>query len=67
MRITDIRCFLVEGQPRRIAFRWRNGLTGSRRRHAAGREAVHAIIRMETDEGIDGAVEIDRGALRVGA
>jgi L-alanine-DL-glutamate epimerase-like enolase superfamily enzyme len=62
MRITDIRCFVIETQPPRHRYRWRNGLMGSHDAFASGRTPVTAVMRMETDEGIVGGLEIEGSA-----
>lgn len=59
MRITDIRCFVVETEPPKHRYRWRNGLMGSHDTFRPGRTPVTAYMRMETDEGIVGGVEIE--------
>jgi L-alanine-DL-glutamate epimerase-like enolase superfamily enzyme len=62
MRITDIRCWIVPGEHPRYPFRWRAGLPGSGDGTPADRKPVKAVIRMDTDEGVYGAIEIDRAA-----
>jgi L-alanine-DL-glutamate epimerase-like enolase superfamily enzyme len=59
MRITDIRCYLVERDNPPYSFRWRNGLPGSGDGSPPGRRPLQAILRMDTDEGITGCVEIE--------
>jgi len=61
MRITDIRCYLIEEEPSPHVFRWRTGLPGSGDGTPAGQKQHQAILRMDTDEGITGALEIEAG------
>ncbi len=61
MQITDIRCFLVEEPSDRPVYRWRKGLAGSGDGTPAGELQRFAYLRLETDEGITGAVKIGRG------
>src|SRR4029077_9933096 len=62
MRITDIRCFIVEASPSPHRYRWRNGLMGSHDGIKPGHKQFTAMVRMETDEGIAGAVQIESSA-----
>lgn len=59
MKITDIRCYLVEEEDARPQFRWRTGLPGSH--DGSGTVPRVAYLRMETDEGITGAVKAGTG------
>ena len=43
-------------------FIWRNGLAGSHGDIRPGTKPLNAVLRMETDEGFYGAIEIARGA-----
>ena len=52
MRITDIRCWLIEKDPPAHAYRWRTGLQGSGDGTPPGKKPLGAVVRMETDEGI---------------
>ena len=61
MRITDIRCWLVEGEHPRYPFRWRKGLAGSGDGTPADKKPLDAIIRVDTDEGIYGAMRVPQG------
>jgi hypothetical protein len=61
MRITDISCFVVETDQPPHPFRWRTGLPGSGDGTAPDRRPLQAILRMQTDEGITGAIEIEAG------
>ncbi len=61
MQITDIACFVVERPDPPPAFRWRTGLPGSGDGTPEGKLPLHAILRLETDEGITGAIEIEAG------
>ena len=62
MRITDIRCYLIEKEQPVHRFRWRTGLMGSHDGLVPGKKQITAVIRMDTDEGISGAVEIESSA-----
>ena len=59
MRITDIRCFVVEATASPHRYRWRNGLMGSHDGIRPDRKQFTAVLRMETDEGVVGEVEIE--------
>lgn len=61
MKITDIRCYVVEDDHPAVPFRWRKGLPGSGDGTAPDRRPLAAILRMETDEGITGAIKIGDG------
>ena len=61
MRITDIRCYVVEGEHPRVPFHWRNGLPGSGDGTATDQRPKSAILRVDTDEGITGATKIADG------
>ena len=62
MQITDIRCFLVEAPPPAHRFIWRKGLMGSMDGMTPATKHFSAILKMETDEGFTGAVEIESSA-----
>jgi L-alanine-DL-glutamate epimerase-like enolase superfamily enzyme len=61
MRITGFTCWLVEVDPG-PKFVWRKGLHGSHGDVRPGTRPQAAVIRMETDEGLFGSVELGRGA-----
>ena len=61
MRITDIRCYVIADEHPPIAFRWRKGLPGSGDGTALTDRPKSAILRMDTDEGIIGALKIGDG------
>ena len=61
MQITDIRCYLVEEPFAGPAYRWRTGLAGSGDGSPPGEPQRVAYLRLDTDEGITGAVKIGRG------
>ncbi|MBL8835084.1 MAG: racemase [Alphaproteobacteria bacterium] len=58
MRITDIRCWLVESNHPPYPFRWRAGLAGSGDGTPAHKRPLKAVLRMDTDEDVFGAVEV---------
>lgn len=61
MRITEITCWLVEGEHLAHPFRWRKGLPGSGDGTPEGKKPVEAIIRVDTDEGLYGATRVPQG------
>jgi L-alanine-DL-glutamate epimerase-like enolase superfamily enzyme len=61
MRITDIRCYVVADQHPEVSFRWRRGLPGSGDGTALSERPISAILRMDTDEGLTGAVKVGDG------
>ena len=61
MRITDIRCYVIADEHPPVAFRWRKGLAGSGDGTALTDRPKSAILRMDTDEGITGALKIGDG------
>ena len=61
MKITGFTCWLVETEPGPQFF-WRDGLAGSHGDVAPGTRPRKAVIRMDTDAGIYGAMELGRGA-----
>jgi len=61
MKITGFTCWLVPHTPG-PQFYWRNGLAGSHGDIAPGTRPRKAVIRMDTDAGIHGAMELVRGA-----
>lgn len=60
MKITDISCHIVEADHPRYPYRWRRGLAGSGDGTRADRRPLKAVIRMDTDEGVYGAIEIEQ-------
>jgi L-alanine-DL-glutamate epimerase-like enolase superfamily enzyme len=62
MKITGFTCWLVETDPG-PKFIWRNGLPGSHGDVRPGRNPRKAIVRMETDEGLSGALEFRPGEI----
>ncbi len=61
MKITDIRCYLLEEPYPGDPFRWRAGLPGSGDGTPDGKVPRVAVLRVDTDEGITGCVKINRG------
>jgi L-alanine-DL-glutamate epimerase-like enolase superfamily enzyme len=61
MRITDIRCYVIEDEHPAVPFRWRAGLPGSGDGTAIGEKPKAAILRMDTDTGIIGSLKIGDG------
>ncbi len=61
MRITDIRCYVVEDEHPPVPFRWRKGLPGSGDGTPLRQKPHAAILRMDTDEGITGGVKVGDG------
>lgn len=59
MKITDIRCYVVESPSQSGRFDWRHGLPGSGD-GVRGNERT-AILRMDTDAGITGVTRAPRG------
>ena len=64
MKITDIRCYIVEDDHPAVPFRWRKGLPGSGDGTPLDQRPKSAILRMDTDEGIIGATKIGDGEAR---
>ena len=60
MKITGFTCWLVETDPG-PKFIWRKGLPGSHGDVRPGRRPRKAVVRMETDEGLAGALEFRPG------
>ncbi len=54
MRITDIRCYVLESPAPVPAFRWRTGLPGAGDGTPVGEPVATAVLKVETDEGIVG-------------
>jgi L-alanine-DL-glutamate epimerase-like enolase superfamily enzyme len=61
MRITDIRCYVIEDEHPQYPFRWRKGLPGSGDGTAGNDTPRSAILRMDTDEGITGCLKVNDG------
>ncbi|HLW91822.1 MAG TPA: enolase C-terminal domain-like protein [Roseiarcus sp.] len=61
MRITDIRCYVIDGEHPATPFRWRKGLPGSGDGTPRNQKPRAAILRMDTDEGVTGALKIGDG------
>jgi L-alanine-DL-glutamate epimerase-like enolase superfamily enzyme len=61
MKITDIRCYLIEDDYPPVPFRWRKGLPGSGDGTRPPDKPKAAILRMDTDEGFSGAVRVGDG------
>ena len=61
MRITDIRCYVVEDEHPAVPFRWRTGLPGSGDGTPLDQKPKAAILRMDTDAGITGSLKIGDG------
>ncbi|MEO1104506.1 MAG: enolase C-terminal domain-like protein [Pseudomonadota bacterium] len=61
MKITDIRCYLVEEPSETGRFIWRDGLPGSGYGEPATGTHRSAILRVDTDAGITGATKWNRG------
>ena len=60
MKITDIRCYVLEEPHPSPSFRWREGLPGSGDGTPADQPVRAAILRMDTDAGITGWWREDR-------
>lgn len=61
MKITDIRCYLIEEPSRSGQFIWRDGLPGSGHGEPEGGTLRHGVLRVDTDAGITGAIRVERG------
>ena len=60
MQITGFTAWLVEHEPG-PKFIWRDGIPGSHGDIPRGSKPHKAVIRMETDAGINGVIEMGRG------
>jgi L-alanine-DL-glutamate epimerase-like enolase superfamily enzyme len=54
MKITDIKCYVMEHDVNPPRFRWREGLPGDGDGSPVGGKSYSAILKVETDEGIVG-------------
>jgi L-alanine-DL-glutamate epimerase-like enolase superfamily enzyme len=61
MKITDIRCYLIEEPWGRDTYRWRAGLPGSGDGTPDGEVPHSAVLRVDTEAGITGCVKWNRG------
>jgi L-alanine-DL-glutamate epimerase-like enolase superfamily enzyme len=61
MKITDIRCYVIEDEHPPVPFRWRKGLPGSGDGTPLSMKPRSAILRMDTDEGITGVTKVGDG------
>ena len=60
MKITGFTAWLVEHEPG-PKFIWRDGIPGSHGDIPHGSKPRKAVIRMETDSGLEGVIELGRG------
>jgi L-alanine-DL-glutamate epimerase-like enolase superfamily enzyme len=63
MQITDIRCYILEHTIKPSLYKWRRGLPPNHEGAPVGEKGHRAIIKVETDEGITGMVQSERGQL----
>jgi L-alanine-DL-glutamate epimerase-like enolase superfamily enzyme len=61
VKITDIRCYLIEEPWAGDTYRWRAGLPGSGDGTPPGEIPRSAVLRIDTESGITGCVKINRG------
>ena len=61
MKITDIRCYLIEDAHPAHPFRWRKGLPGSGDGTAPDARPLAAVLRMDTDAGVTGSLQVGDG------
>jgi L-alanine-DL-glutamate epimerase-like enolase superfamily enzyme len=61
VRITDIKCYVVEDEHPAVPFRWRTGLPGSGDGTPLSQKPKSGILRMDTDEGITGRLKLGDG------
>ena len=61
MKITDIKCYVLESKAAPPRFRWRAGLPGDGDGTPPGEPTYTALIKVETDEGIAGMAQARRG------
>lgn len=62
MRITNIECFLLDAPAPAHRYRWRKGLMGSHDGLETVTKPVSAVLKMSTDEGFIGGVELESSA-----
>lgn len=60
MRIESFTCWVIEAEPG-PNFGWRDGLPGSHGDLPPGSKPRFAVLRMDTDEGVFGSIEVERG------
>lgn len=61
MKITDIKCYVLESDADAPRYRWREGLPGDGDGTPPGDPTYTALIKVETDEGIVGMAQARRG------
>ena len=61
MKITDIKCYVMERPAPEPRFRWREGLPGEGDGTPPGQMTSYGILKVETDEGIVGMAQLGRG------
>src|SRR4051794_941557 len=61
MKITDIRCYVLEALAPPPLFRWRKGLAGSGDGTPPGEPTYSALLKVETDAGIVGVAGSGNG------
>ena len=61
MKITDIKCYVLESIAQKPRFHWRNGLPGDGNGTPPGESNHSAVVKVETDEGIVGLSGGGRG------
>ena len=59
--ITDVRCYVIERPNTAGRYRWRDGLPGSGDGTPAELPERWAVLRIDTDAGVTGAIESPRG------
>lgn len=62
MKITSFTCWIVE-ESASPTFSWRNGLPGSDSDVMPGTKPQHAVIKMDTDQGVSAVITSPKGAL----
>ncbi len=63
MKITEIKCYLLESVAPEPAFRWRTGLPGSGDGTPPGGTTYSSVMKVETDEGISGMASGGHGRI----
>ncbi len=61
MKITDIKCYVLESPAPEPAFRWRTGLAGAGDGTPPGQPTANAYLKVETDEEIVGLATAGNG------